>query len=301
MTPLQQLARGVGDKVALFKPLRATRYTPVSDASSFGGRVFLAKNKPYGALISYYLEDAPGPGEVVKLEVLDSSGRLLRVLDGPRRRGLNRVVWGLRERPVANFEEVLDESWFNPRVDGPRVLPGEYTIRLSASGRAHEQSFEVRLDPRMKVSPEDLAAHYQAVTRLARMQFQVNETLSRIQSAAAQISRLQRLLSEPALRGQSDAVMKELDAVRVEIRPDWRAPEHLNLESKISAMRQEVEGFTGRPTAAQAEWLETFDKQLGEQLGRLAAVVEGSLAKLNSRLREAGIPHIIVRGNSPAE
>ena len=52
-----------------------------------------AKNPPEGATISYYLPSAEG----ASLDVLDSSGRLVRSLEAPGKAGVNRATWDLTE------------------------------------------------------------------------------------------------------------------------------------------------------------------------------------------------------------
>jgi photosystem II stability/assembly factor-like uncharacterized protein len=49
-TPLQALAKPetLPTRATLFPPVRATRYTPASDTSVLGNRVWVARNKPYG-------------------------------------------------------------------------------------------------------------------------------------------------------------------------------------------------------------------------------------------------------------
>jgi len=282
VTPLQELARMIKG-IALFKPLRATRYTPMSDVSSLSDQVFFAKNKPYGAIITYYLPglsarrpEQDGPN--VKIEILDASGRVIRRLRETKQTGLNRVVWGLREDPVAGFSEIQDEMWFNPRVDGPRVMPGAYRVRLTASGQTLEQSFEVRLDPRLKVSRGDLAAYSQAIKKLAGMQYRLNMALEKIRKAESRVSDFEKLTTDTEMKKKTGSVRKNLAAIREEIRPDPRFPEHLNLENKILSLRQQVENNTGRPTKSQAEWIDIFDRELIKLLERLESVLkEGNL------------------------
>ncbi len=105
LTPIQELASrapagsGSSDPAAaaatLFKPLPAVRYTPASDTSVLGNRVWVAPNQPYGALINYYLPQRGGP---VQLTISDSAGKVVQTLTGPSEAGVNRTVWNLAER-----------------------------------------------------------------------------------------------------------------------------------------------------------------------------------------------------------
>jgi len=220
----------------------------------------------------------------VKIEILDASGRVIRRLRETKRIGMNRVVWGLREDPVAGFSEIQDEMWFNPRVDGPRVMPGAYRVRLTASGQSLEQSFEVRLDPRLKVGRGDLAAYGQAIKKLAGMQFQVNTALEKIRKAESQVSDFEKTTTDQELKKKAGSVRQDLKAIREEFRPDPLFPERLNLESRVLALRQQVENHTGRPTESQAEWIDNFDRELTKLLEKLESLLQDAAGGLNLRI-----------------
>ena len=63
VTPLQEMASAARSFSSaspaasaapiLFKPMPAVRYTPASDTSVLGNRVWVARNQPYGAIINY--------------------------------------------------------------------------------------------------------------------------------------------------------------------------------------------------------------------------------------------------------
>lgn len=142
-------------------------------------------NPPVGALIDYFLQDTPA--QPVKLEILDGKGSIVRTFssdDKPERpeaerqfteiwvqplralsarSGHNRFVWNLRlPRPKAteyDYSIAATKEEDTPLLpQGIQVLPGKYTIRLTASGKIMEQPLEVKQDPRSNVKPEELAA-----------------------------------------------------------------------------------------------------------------------------------------------
>ena len=296
VTPLQELVRTRNETAAIFKPKRATRYTPMSDVSSLSDQVFFARNKPYGAIISYYLSNETSQASGINLEILNPSGKVIRTLQGTGHPGINRVAWGLREDPVASFEDTQDEVWFNPRVHGPRVLPGEFKVRLSVLGETFEQTFLVRLDPRIKIRKKELASYDRAVRKLARMQLSVNEGLARIQLVEQQLSKLEKIQLEEEIKAKTGEIQKALAAIREDLRPNPKSPETLSLGIRISTLRQQVENCTAPPTESQAEWIATFNEQLNRVLGQLQELLEDGIGRLNARLKEAGIPLISTRG-----
>src|SRR5262249_23217858 len=85
--------------------------------------------------------------------------------------GAQRFVWDLRGAPLAtrrrsfSIAATRHDTPAEPR--GPWVLPGDYTVRLVAAGRAVERPLRVELDPRVKTSRADLERQFTLATHLA--------------------------------------------------------------------------------------------------------------------------------------
>jgi len=295
VTPMQELARdGISDKMVLFPPMCATRYTPASDTSTIGDNVFTARNKPYGALISYYLTDHPSLSAEAKIDILDSDGKVIQTINGTQCKGLNRVVWNLRENSLGDEHKGKPVPWFDSKRDGPRVLPGDYVVRLSALGQIKEQPLKVQLDPRVQISRKDLDAYGNAVKQLVKMQYEVGASLYKIRKIEQQILKLDKQLTDAKLKNRAKRIRKELAAIRNKLQPSRRTPINLNLKGRISWILRQVRNYTGRPTQAQRQWITKFDKQLQQALRELNDVIKTRLAEFNRHLRQAGISHIVI-------
>ena len=68
-------------------------------------------------------------------------------LPASKRPGLNRVTWSMREKPprVPPAAQIA-----NAGIRGPRLLPGEYTVRMTKGGKVTETKLTVGLDRRAK-------------------------------------------------------------------------------------------------------------------------------------------------------
>jgi len=213
ITPLRQVtAEIIAAEAHLFAPQQAWRFrwnkytdTPPPPEEPSG------ENPPDGAIINYYLrEDAGGP---VTLEVLDASGALVRryssddapepPLQGqnvpdywPRppqelsaQAGMHRFVWDLRyPRPaVLRFSYPISAIPHNTPVSpqGPWVLPGTYTVRLTANGQTHEQPLTVKMDPRVTTSAAELARQHTLSMRLYNLLGEDATALSAVQAFRA--------------------------------------------------------------------------------------------------------------------
>jgi photosystem II stability/assembly factor-like uncharacterized protein len=193
--PLRELARGNAGGVHLFTPETAYRVrrstntdTPLPPEEPRG------ENPPDGAIVDYLLAS---PAQHVEISILDAAGREVRRFSSgdavpapipnldkpaywerPFRRpgtaaGMHRFVWDLREPPPRAFEQALPISanpHDTPRVpEGPLVVPGRYTVRLTVDGRTRTQDLTVVMDPRVTISAAALAEQFALAQRLASL------------------------------------------------------------------------------------------------------------------------------------
>src|SRR5207237_9542924 len=93
----------------------------------------------------------------MRLEAFDAQGKLLEALSPSKRRGIGRVTWSMLLKPpkVPRAAQVAFSA-----SQGPRVLPGTYTVRLTKGDTVVETKIEVALDRR---APYDVAARQQQV------------------------------------------------------------------------------------------------------------------------------------------
>jgi hypothetical protein len=222
MTPLRQIESKVSAATTiLYKPAVAIRMNP----EGFAGTPFpteepKAKNPPEGAILDYYFTSSPG-GEVA-LEILDSQNKVVRRLSSAQtapagRRagaiadvwigeparvtangGMNRYVWDLR---LGATEGDAAPNEFGAPARGPFVLPGSYTVRLTAGGLSYTQPLMVKLDPRSRASLEELSAQYS---------LSVNCTKGMTQAATAirEVQALRRALNDRRQSASADLAQK---------------------------------------------------------------------------------------------
>ncbi|HVS20936.1 MAG TPA: hypothetical protein VHD88_03770, partial [Pyrinomonadaceae bacterium] len=151
--------------VFLFTP--APTYRTHYAAAS--GRPDRPEFPPIGARIDYALTNSSGE---VRLEILDSSGKLIRSYSSeggrasaqqgsggggggrgralpttlPKKSGMNRFIWDLRYAGGAASRGGGEEGGFSGA--GPLAPPGAYTARLTANGVTRTDRITIRIDPR---------------------------------------------------------------------------------------------------------------------------------------------------------
>ncbi|MGC8916234.1 MAG: VPS10 domain-containing protein [Thermoanaerobaculum sp.] len=191
--------RGLTDET-LSKPLHlfplnpAQQYRKSQGANSRfpGDTEFVGENRPYGALVTFVVNDPElspydpkqnqrqrerrgedGQDEEKKnpeatITVSDANGQVVRTFKVPVYRGLNRAVWDLRRDP---FKEPPreEQQWWRER-GGPEVPPGKYTVTVAFKGQKAQGVVEVLPDPRSSVPAEAVAAKWQAIKEAGALQ-----------------------------------------------------------------------------------------------------------------------------------
>ena len=171
ITPLRQITDEVAKADAfMFEPEAAYNLPQPSDNGTPQPKDEpLTDNPPYGAVLDYYLGSKSGGP--VTLEIMNPAGESIRkyssedkpkpvdpnTLDIPAfwiktppvlssAQGMHRWVWDLRPTPPASTGGA--GGGFRGRASA--VLPGTYTIKLTAGGKTYTRQLLVKMDPRVK-------------------------------------------------------------------------------------------------------------------------------------------------------
>jgi hypothetical protein len=184
VTPLQQLTQEVGRgsggeaQAHLFEPRRAYRFKRRQATDSLPNDQSDPDRVPYGASINYFLSDDVDGETDVTLEILDGSDQLIRTLQTPKKKGLNRVWWDLRHEPLRDIELRTTPS-FHPHVweekrfrgqdtrpvlhwgigapqQGVLAAPGTYTVKLLVGEHEYTSQLEVVKDPSSEGTDGDI-------------------------------------------------------------------------------------------------------------------------------------------------
>ncbi len=181
ITPLRQLSSQlIKTSAILYKPQNTFRVrwnmnsdTPIPQEEPSG------QNPPDGAIINYYLSEK---SSAVSLEILDDKGTLIRkysnkdtlykipnvniplywirpqdILSADA--GSHRFIWDMHYAPLnvpASYPIAAIYMNTAPNETSPWVVPGMYTAKLTANGVSYSQSFEIKMDPRVKAGTEEL-------------------------------------------------------------------------------------------------------------------------------------------------
>ena len=312
VAPLRQLAADAGEKDAmLFKPAAAWRVrsaeytdTPVPPDEPLG------ENPPDGAIIDYNLAS---DAHEVTLDVFDRDGKVLRsysskdpvtptpeemkknlippywpLLHGPLpvTAGMHRWVWDLRSTtPTATHYDypISAVPYRTPlKPQGPLVLPGSYTVRLTVDGHSESERLTVKLDPRIQTAPSDLEALHTA-------QMTIAETLDTVAKADLAAHAVAEQIATPQNASLSAQLAPFTDALKTVLsgNPAKHAPGIDDVNGEAGQLYGELEQADGVPTEALLAAAEHLQSEAKEVVPAWDDFREKQLPALNKVLEAA--------------
>lgn len=302
LSPLEGLTAATMAAATVF-PVPDVKMESVRGGWPFWGDIFQGENPAYGALIRYMVgeadlavtdggNDADGDGgsaatvdEGVTLEVRNAAGDVVRSLEAEETQGLHEVVWDLRMNPP--YEPGAADAGggrFRGPPQGPRVLPGTYTVALTAHGQEVTTSVRVLPDGRAPFADADRAqrqATLMSVHELAEPVFQAGR---RIRTLQRQIDDIEELLADrddltESVAPAVEEVATELDSLQAT----------LGTVQRGLFVGRAVEGSRTPPTADQRWQLEQAWEDATDLIRRLNTVIETTMPELNRTLDEHGV------------
>lgn len=291
ITPIRELnAEVLANDIHLFDQRPAYRFHELQGIKTEGRSMTTGINPPYGMDINYYLKD---PAEKVSIEIRKKDGILVRTLNGKNQEGVNRVWWDLRyERTLEPRLLVApkDKSWvklegreFRPLVTwdldlyrgqlGPRVVPGEYEVRVLIDGKTLSHAVDVIKDPNTEGTLEDIEKQVEFSLKLNEAMNEVVTTINEIEEIRKELEELITVQNDEEVSKKTIELEEKILKVEGELfdinltgaREDaFRNP--MKLYGRISALASDVGGFGTdfKPTNQQVEVYNVFRKQLND-------------------------------------
>jgi photosystem II stability/assembly factor-like uncharacterized protein len=317
ISALRQMEIG-GSDTFLFKPQMAWRVrwnlntdTPLPPDEPQG------ENPPEGAMIDYRLAaNATGP---VTMEIKDGKGAVLRryastdpvptpdpKLKIPRywvkpaqslsaAPGVHRFYWDMHMEPLKEVEPgypmqaVFQKTAPNPT--GPWVVPGEYSVALTAGGKTFTQPLTIKMDPRVKVTSADLAKQFDLSKALYETRAALLPVGKNFDALVAELAKAKERAGDQPIKEKIDAFHKKLETFGDPAPSRPGQPLHFDVLAKVEqifAALQEADAGPTPQVESAALALERDAKAATERWQGIPAEVEA----LNAELQAAGIEKI---------
>ena len=287
ITTLRKLTPEVMAQEAVFLQAKpAQQRLPANGGWAEGSAVFTGPNPPDAALITYYQSKRHIFGKM-KLEIFDSQGQLVDTLPPNSRRGISRVEWPMRLKaphvpPAATAAFEANQ--------GPRVLPGTYTVKMTRGKETYTTQLVLELDPRAKFSMEDRRLEFDAAMRAYRLLGEMSFQVDRINGVHdALMERGRKLKGDPTFSKRLQELAGKVEAMRKKIVATTEGGAitgEERIREKTTQLYGVILNYEGRPTDYQIARIDSLKKELDEVAGEFDAVVTKELPAVNKTLSQ---------------
>ena len=312
VTPLRQAAQALAANGAyLYAPETAYRlyYSQDVDARPPNGQ-----NPPAGAVIDYYLP--PSPKGAVTMEIDDAKGNAVRHLSSqaskteeqppewpdevaptntlPEKAGMNRFVWDIRyddptQIPGAFYEGLAPQ--------GPVVLPGKYTVKLTYGGKTQTAVLTLLRDPRVKGPDTGLDRKFALWMEVYRDLDADHRAVNDIRSTKNAIAAaLKKAKNDAALAAAGNALAakaSDIEGVLMQVKIKG-SEANLNfpgmLNEQIYAFTLFLDDSDTAPTQQEVATYADLHKKLGGELAAWKTLKDNDAAAFWAKAKAAGAP-----------
>lgn len=287
ITSLRNLTQGVMAQEVAFLSAKPAQQRLVSNGGwAEGNAVYTGPNPPDAALITYYQKRRHIFGKM-KLEIFDAQGKLVDTLPPNNRRGISRVEWPMRLKAprvppaaTAAFEA----------AQGPRVLPGTYTVKMTRGTDTLSTELVVTLDPRANYTADDRKREFEASMRLYNF-------LSDMSFDVDRINGVRDALAERAAKAKGDAglakrvqdLSQKADELRKKIvatKEGGAITGEERIREKTTALYGDLLIYEGRPTDYQVARIDSLKKELGDVEAEFESMIIKDLVSVNKSLSQ---------------
>ncbi|HEY8315029.1 MAG TPA: hypothetical protein VIG51_12780 [Candidatus Baltobacteraceae bacterium] len=301
MRPIQELPAAIARGTMLFKPRVSYQYSQHSnDEGTY--TEYTGANPATGVMITFYQKAVAK--KAPKMELLDASGHVVRTVQGTHKVkgkdepyitnkvGLNTYVWDFQTNGPVKWKGAAKERYQGPN-EGPAVVPGKYSVRLTLDGHSSTQPIAIKPDPRSQFTQADYVRSYQFAKKYYHEFSIVDTMLNALDDAKKQLtaaSDAAKKKNATAVTAQIDATLKAHDALFTTLTADYHNDE--DSIQRPGKLREDIQGLgyagSGLITPAIVSLGNRIDGEYKTAVGQYNAYLQ-SLSTLNAALQSAGL------------
>jgi hypothetical protein len=260
-----------------------------------GNATFFGQSRPNDAVITYYQRSRHLFGDL-KIEILDSQGRKLEEFAGSARRGLNRVTWSMR---VAPPRVPPAASIAGAATVGPRIVPGDFTVRLIKGKEVYTTKLTVAPDPRADYTVEDRRKNFDAAMRVHSLFGEMTDLVERIGGFRGELrGRIAKLTDGDAVKKGLVRFDNDADVIRKKIvatREGGAITGEERLRERASDLYGSLVFYEGAPADYQLASIEALTKELSDIRAEFDSFVSRSVPEINRLAAQKKLPPMTIK------
>ncbi len=205
------------------------------------------------------------------------------------------MTWGMRLKPpsVPPAAQALFQA-----SQGPRVLPGTYTVKLTKGDQVYTAPLKIALDPRAKFTEEDRKAEFDLAVKLSKLLGHMTYAVDAIEGVRDDANaRAAKLGEKDPLRARLTQLSKDMEDLRSKIvatKEGGAITGEERIREYIGDVYGEVNGYEGRPSDQQVARAEALTHELEDVVTNFRKRTDKDLAELNASLKKKKLEAISV-------
>ncbi len=269
----------------------------------------MLKNKetpPYPAYEELRAEDEEGTPTVI-LTVTDEAGNVVRTLEGPTTKGMNRVAWDLRYAPLTPAKlKPAEPDPFTEPDQSPLAMPGTYNVSTAkrvngvVTQLSGSQTFSTSVLGVAALPASDrkaLVAFQQKVARLQRAVLGASRSVDELKNRIDFIKMALLNIQAPTTKLRDDVARLEsnvADMIRT-LRGDRtlssrNEPTPPSITDRVNGIVDDQWQSTGAPTQTQIDAYNIAGDEFTPLLARLHTLVETDLKNIEATMETLDAP-----------
>jgi len=210
--------------------------------------------------------------------------------------GMHRFVWDLSWGGSGDNNDTDQGEGQTP--GGPKVIPGNYQVRLTVDGRVWTQPLKVMMDPRSPATTQTLTQQFQLGREIFNESREGRRALAEINSVQKQLADTQKSLGNgnPQLRSSIGEAQSQLAALLSNAAQDAEK-QNPGLRDAYSDVSGTLRSVTGGDRAVPSQAITVYrqaDTQLKARIAEWGRYKQGPLAELNQKLRQSNVSPIAI-------
>jgi hypothetical protein len=190
------------------------------------------------------------------------------------------------------------------RNRGPMVPTGAYQVRLTVDGKSYTAPLELKLDPRVKVSTDDVQKQGELGRKIVAQISEIHEAATSIREIRLQTRGLARRFGDdphyaPLLSSTKDFDKKSFDLESKLLQVNSKSSEsNLNypvlIDERLHSLLFSIDIADAAPTKQQYEVFDDLQKEVQPLLAQYHELIAKDLAALNEMVNKQSIPALYV-------
>ncbi len=311
--------------------------------ASQGDAYYIADNPPFGAVITYYLPKAiqtakekrrerekeiekqggntPYPGwdalrseeteeePAVVLTVRNSSGEIVRKLEGPAKAGFHRVAWDLRYAESSPWTDKPQNNYIV--FSGPLAAPGDYTVSLATrvngvlKDTGLQSSIHVKLMRQNSLATASTAEVVAFSKRLDDLMREGSGAGAAMETLLAELAAIKQTLlrsgADNALRAQARNLELTVLDLQLKLSGDDNRdlagdPGPVSVSRRINVAQMGTSFSSYGPTPTHERSLDIGEQEFAGIKAALDRIFNTELPALRKALNDSGVPWTPGRG-----